>query len=175
VGRRLPGRVDRDAAIHQPLDELRSAQRPVVGQDRAQRDERALAELVVEAEREPAAAPRRREHGSQQPEHPADILRGDEVQRAAQRPGPDDAPLVVARALDVAAPQPAAARPQRQRGGDRVLRLHGAERPDELGGVGRARPGQTLRTQAQRERIRTLAARRPRHAGSSSGQRPCSS
>ena len=97
--------------------------RPLRGEDLAQLPERALAAFVVKAERQPSWASARGEDRPQQADEPARVLGGDEVQRAAQRPRPDER-AVAQRRVDVRGDDGArTARAEREPGEGELLRL----------------------------------------------------
>jgi hypothetical protein len=83
-------------------------------------------------------------------EHQRHVLSGDEVERAAHRPGPDDAVLAAV----------AAAHADRERRGGAVLGLDADELPDDVGGGGGLRAREPLGVEAvAADLVRRQAAR----------------
>ena len=158
--RRLTAAIDRHAAGDQPVDELSARERTALGQQLRQRRERALALLVVQSERQPPPPARRREDRAEQPEQPAGVLGCQVVQRAAQRPGPDDGAVAVAGALDGGEVEAAAAGPQGEGCGDGILGLDPAR-------VARRAPRRPWRAG------RSVAAPAARSARRSASRRAC--
>jgi hypothetical protein len=139
-------RVQDDTPCPQSVDKLVSRQRPVLAEDRSDGGDAPFLQVVVEAELCVAGDAGSREDRTQQVKQPADVLRRDDVQRAAHEPGTDDGTLLVERPRDRAGIETRTSRAHAECRGAPELRLQAAYVSQDSGrrGLGGRIPGEPL-------------------------------
>ena len=171
--------IELDILASQPIQELVTRQRAGVREDPSDRSDASGFESVVKAELSVPGGARPDKDRAQQLEQPPQVLCGNDVQRAAHQPGPDDRALLVQRPVEVSHLDAAASRANPQPGGAQHLCLQPAHVSQHLRRFRLSRGGRKalrLRAQPQDERIgKGRASRRrappPRRARSFSRDR----